>query len=240
MDKLLFVIGASSDMGYAAIKEVGGQYRTVVAHYLHMNEKLQALKDELGGRLVLVQADLSVEEQVYALIHAVEEQGIPDHILHFPAPICNNQKFHKIKWDVFQKEMDISLKSFVLIGQALLPQMAKRGSGKVILMLSYVVSHIAPAYCSNYVVTKYAMLGLMRALATEYASKGITVNGISPAWVNTKYIANQPDILIRQNEAASPTGQLLEVTDIVPSIRFLLSDGADCITGQNLTISCGR
>mgnify|MGYP001651813492 FL=1 len=135
---------------------------------------------------------------------------------------------------------DISLKSFVLIGQALLPQMAKRGSGKVILMLSYVVSHIAPAYCSNYVVTKYAMLGLMRALATEYASKGITVNGISPAWVNTKYIANQPDILIRQNEAASPTGQLLEVMDIVPSIRFLLSDGADCITGQNLTISCGR
>ena len=107
-------------------------------------------------------------------------------------------------------------------------------------MLSYVVSHIAPAYCSNYVVTKYAMLGLMRALATEYASKGITVNGISPAWVNTKYIANQPDILIRQNEAASPTGQLLEVTDIVLSIRFLLSDGADCITGQNLTISCGR
>ena len=41
MDKLLFVIGASSDMGCAAIKEVGGQYRTVVAHYLHMNEKLQ-------------------------------------------------------------------------------------------------------------------------------------------------------------------------------------------------------
>ena len=47
MDKLLFVIGASSDMGCAAIKEVGGQYRTVVAHYLHMNEKLQALKAAL-------------------------------------------------------------------------------------------------------------------------------------------------------------------------------------------------
>ena len=62
MDKLLFVIGASSDMGCAAIKEVGGQYRTVVAHYLHMNEKLQALKDELGGRLVLDQKEVGHQQ----------------------------------------------------------------------------------------------------------------------------------------------------------------------------------
>ena len=75
------------------------------------------------------------------------------------------------------------------------------------------------------------MLGLVKALATEYAPKGITVNGISPAWVNTKYIDNQPDILKEQAAMNSPMGRNLEVAEIIPTIEYLLSEGASCING---------
>ena len=138
------------------------------------------------------------------------------------------------------EKMDISFKSLILILQSFMPKMAKLKYGKVVLLLSFVIDGMPPKYCSNYVMTKYALLGLMKSLAVEYADKGITVNGISPAWVMTKYIDNQPDFLVEQNAQLSPIGRNLLVSDIVPSINWLLSDGADCVNGQNISITCGR
>lgn len=241
MDKNLLVIGASSDMGMASIHKLSSNYEYIIAHYYHMNDTLQRLKDNLGDKLICLQADLSDEHQVKRLIDEIKQASIqPTHIISFPAPLCNNQRFHKIAWDVFESEINISLKALILILQAFIPEMAKKHYGKVVVMLSIVVNNTAPAYCANYVVTKYAMLGLVKALATEYAGKGITVNGVSPAWVQTKYIANQPDILVEQNMQSSPIGRILVVDDIVPTIEYLLSDGADCINGQNISVSGGK
>lgn len=239
---VLLVIGASSDMGMALIRRVHENYDRIIAHYNHMSDGLKALSDDLGAdKLALLKADLSKEEEVVGLIENVREIcDTPSHIIHFPAPICNNSKFHKIKWEVFQNEYEISLKSAVLILQAFLPSMAKSRYGRVVIMLSYVVNNTAPAYCCNYVVTKYAMLGLVKSLASEYASKGITVNGVSPAWVNTKYINNQPEMLKEQYAMNSPIGRNLEVEEIIPTIQYLLSEGAACVNGENITISCGR
>lgn len=239
---ILLVIGASSDMGMALIRKVHGNYDKIIAHYHHMSEKLSSLREEVGNdKMILLQADLSLEDSILNFIDQVKLiSDCPSHIVHFPAPVCNNSKFHNIRWEVFQREYDISLKSAVLILQAFLPRMAKNHYGRVLIMLSYVVNNVAPAYCSNYVVTKYALLGLVKSLATEYATKGITVNGISPSWVNTKYIDNQPDVLKEQFAMDSPIGRNLEVGEIVPTMEFLLSEGASCINGENITISCGR
>lgn len=240
MDKNLLVVGASSDMGMALIRKISPNYKKVIAHFFHMNDGLQQIKEELGSKLVCLQADLSDESQVHRLIREIRDiQILPTHIVHFPAPICNNRRFHKIAWDVFENEMDISLKALILILQAFMPDLSKLHYGKVVVMLSFVVNNAAPAYCANYVVTKYAMLGLVKALAAEYAGKGITVNGVSPAWVQTKYIANQPEILIEQNAQASPIGRNLTAADVVPSIEFLLSAGADCVNGQNILVTGG-
>lgn len=241
MDKNLLVIGASSDMGMALIRKISSNYKKVIAHFYHMNDQLQCLKNELGSRMVCLQANLSDELQVRKLIDEIRDTQVqPTHIIHFPAPLCNNQRFHKIAWDVFQNEMNISLKSLILILQSFMPGMIKQHYGKVIVMLSYVVNNSAPAYCTNYVVTKYAMLGLIKALATEYAGKGITVNGVSPAWVQTKYIANQPEVLIEQIAKNSPIGRNLTVSDVIPTIEYLLSDGAACVNGQNISVTGGE
>ena len=118
--------------------------------------------------------------------------------------------------------------------------MAKAKYGRVVLTLSFVVRDAPPKYCAQYVAAKYALLGLMKALAAEYAGKGVTVNGISPAWVVTKYLDTQPAMLVEQNAQQSPIGRNLEVADLVPTIGYLLSDGAACVTGQNIYITAGR
>ncbi len=241
MEKVLLVLGASSDMGMETIRELSGDCDCILAHYRSMNPGLEKLQAELGDKLLCLQADFSSEEEVLRCVEEIRQTGkIPTHIVHFPAPLCDNAKFPKIPWDTFQREIDISLRSIVLVLQALLPLMAKQRYGRVVMMISYVVNGAAPAYCCNYVVTKYALLGLVKSLATEYAGKGITVNGISPAWVNTKYIANQPELLVEKNRELSPIGRILEPQDIVSGIRFLLSDGAACVSGQNLSVTCGR
>lgn len=241
MGRTLLVIGGSSDIGMETIRQMHMDYDKVIVHYNHMNANLETLESELGERMVCMQADLSDEQQTRDLVENIKGMDVvPSHILHLPAPWCYNQKFHKIEWGVFQNEMDISLRSLVYVSQTFLPIMSRRKYGRLVVMLSFVVNGMPPGYCTNYVVTKYALLGLVKSLATEYADKGITVNGISPSWVMTKYISNQPEILIEQNAQRSPLGRNLEVDDIVPTIKYLFSDGAACVNGENISITCGR
>lgn len=241
MEKALLVVGASSDMGLATIKALENDYDLIIGHYRTMNEHLLAQAKKMGKKILLLQSDLSREDELNGLIEEIRQKDLsPVHIIHFPAPLCENQRFHKIKWEVFQREIDISLKSLIAISQAFLPGMVKRREGKIIALLSFVVNHVPPKHCANYVITKYAMLGAIKAMAAEYAEKGITVNGVSPAWVMTKYLSNQPDFLVQQNAANSPLGRNLTVEDVIPTIAFLLSDGGSCINGQNITISFGR
>ena len=193
MEKALFVVGASSELGTATIQMLKSDYNVIVAHYRHMNRKLEALKEEMGQQLICVQADLSIEGQIADMLGEIKEAGIkPSHIIHFPAEPVRIRKFQKTGWDIFQKELNISVKSAVMILQALLPDMVRQGNGRVILILSMVVNGMPPKYNSDYVLTKYALLGLVKALAVEYADKGITVNGVSPALIQTKLLENMP------------------------------------------------
>lgn len=241
MGKDLLVIGASSDMGIETIREIHPDYDVIIAHYHHMNTRLESLKEELGERLVCVPADLSNETDTKNLIETICKMAIvPSHIIHFPAAPIQTRKFHKLSWDVIQKELDISLRSIVLILQEFLPRLTKRNEGRVILMLSMVVNGMPPKYNSDYVVVKYSLLGLVRSLAIEYADKGITINGISPALVQTKFVNNMHAFQIEQNAQLSPAGKNLETADVIPTIKFLLSSGASAINGQNICITYGR
>ena len=83
-------------------------------------------------------------------------------------------------------------------------------------------------------------MGLMKALAQEYAGKGVTINGISPTMIETKFLNDIPDLLVQQNAMNSPTKENLKVQDVVPTISFLLSNNANSITGQNIAITNGN
>lgn len=240
--KILLVTGASSDVGLALIRKIYGNYDTVLAHYNRSDAGILALKEKFGDKIIPIKADFSLEESSRALADTILAKDIvPTHFVHLPARPLNNIKFSKTTWDTFDAEMSTSFRSAVILCQTFLPVMAKRRCGKIVFMLSHNVINQPPIkYAVPYTSVKYALLGLMRSLSCEYADKGITVNGVSPSMIETKFLADVPDLIIEKNAAESPLKRNLNVEDVISAFEFLLDKGANCVTGHNIAVTGGN
>ncbi|MDR3244150.1 MAG: SDR family oxidoreductase [Elusimicrobiota bacterium] len=243
--KILFVIGASSDMGMELIRKVYLKYDVIIAHYRQLSKQLEQLQefceDGVVSKISLTQADLISEDETKNMISEICGRGLfPTHIVHFPFPKTDNSKFVKTDWSVFQDMWNIGFRSLTLIAQSFIPRMIKEGGGKIVVMLSKALNNAAPKYCAHYTSVKYAMWGLVKSLSVEYADKNINVNAISPGWVDTKYNSNQHTIVVERNLANSPLKKYMQSSDIIPTIEFLLSEKANSINGQNIFITGGE
>jgi len=237
-NKTLFVTGASSELGTALIEMVADNYDTIVAHYRSSASRLLPLEEKLGEKLVMVQADFADAMSVRKMLDFMAERELkPDHVVHLAAAPMENEKFKKLGWCDFAAATETDLRPIVDILGDFLPFMTKQKYGKVIFMLTSCTVGMPPKYKSVYTTTKYALLGLMKSLAVEYADKGITVNGVSPEMIETRFLDNLPDLIKEMNAADMPMGKNLTVDQVVPTLAFLLSDGADMISGQNIAIT---
>jgi 3-oxoacyl-[acyl-carrier protein] reductase len=168
-----------------------------------------------------------------------ENYGAPNKIVHLVSPKFKNIRFKDVSWDDFQNEINISLKSLVFILKKLLPRLAKEKKGKVICVLSSVVLNIPPKSLVQYTTVKYAMLGLVRSLASEYSDKNIQINAISPSMIETKFLENINEKLVELNAYNHPLKRNAKVDDIIPIIKILLSEESDYINGVNIPITGG-
>jgi 3-oxoacyl-[acyl-carrier protein] reductase len=240
-EKTLLVLGASSEVGIALIKAVQENYGLIYAHYGNNDEGLLKLKMDMGDKLLLIRDDFSLPEAGGGVIHEISKNGIwPDHMVLLSSPKVENIRFRKSTWENFEKYLHVSLKSAINISREVLKHLDKdEREGRIIFMLSSCVNGVPPKYLSSYVTAKYAMLGLMKALATEYDSKNITVNGVSPGMMETKFLSEMYDHAIEENALKSPFGRNLHVDEVIPAFEYLLSDGASKVTGQNIVVTGG-
>lgn len=242
MQKVLLVTGASSDVGMQLIRNVYTDYEMIYMQYRKLNDDFEKLISDLGNEveLVPIEADFFEPESVQAMIATIKEKGIlPNQIVHFPAPKAYNKQFHKDAWENYEAAWEISVHSIVSILKEFIPSMAKNRYGRIVFMLSSVTKNIPPKFQSCYVMIKYALLGLMKSLAAEYAEKGITVNGVSPDMMETKFLSEVPHLIIEQNAENSPLGRNIYVEEILPVFAYLLSDASVAITGENIAITGG-
>lgn len=240
MDKVIIITGASSDLGMAYIRERGREYTQIIAHYHHENDKFTALRAEYGDRILPIQADFGDRESVAGFTSQIKETGlVPTHILHLVSPPPRSVKFHKSSVAEYERMMQVSLYSIMEILKAFLPAMQKAKYGRIVFMLSAYVKIPDPKFAAPYVSAKYALLGLMKDVAAEYAAKGITVNGISPQMIETKFLKDVPELIVEQQRMAGPLQRLLKTEDVLPAMDMLLSDAA-AITGENIGVTGGN
>jgi len=245
MARTLLITGAASDVGVELLKNIYSDYNEIFLQYRNINEALLKVVNEIKEdskppHITLLQSDFEDEARVDAMINAIEQtRHIPDHIIHLPAPRPYNQRFHKDNWENFDRGWDISVRSIVKILEKFIPHMSRQKYGRIIFMLTSCTKGSSAKFQSSYVTVKYALLGLMKSLSVEYADKGITVNGISPEMMDTKFISDLPELLIEQNRASSPLKRNVKLDEIIPIMLYMLSDAGAAMTGENIAITGG-
>ena len=242
MGCVYLLLGASSDLCGAFMKRHRWQADDeIIAQYCHNRDKLEELQKNLPAKMELWQADFSDAASTQNFADKLRQKKIvPTHVLHVPAVLIENMRFTEIDWHDAEKQLHVQCRSLWLTLQAVIKGMAKAKTGKIIIGLSSCSMNVPPKFLAGYVMAKYALMGMGKALASEYAPKGIQVNMISPSMMETKFLANVYDGVVEQTAAANPQKRNARPEDAAGLIEYLFSDNNTFITGANIPVTGGE
>ena len=205
--------------------------------------KLEEVRQEIeqaGGTAAVFLADVSKESDVLRLEREVSGRLGPVQILINNAGVNIRKNLVDFSLEEWSTVLDTNLTSVFLMCRAFVPHMKGKGYGRI-LNLTSIMSHISLPGRSAYSSSKTALLGLIRALALELASDGITVNGISPGPFATDMnlpVINNPEANA-QFLSSLPVGRWGKVEEIGSLALFLCSVSAGFITGTAILIDGG-
>ena len=239
MKGTLLVLGASSDIGIDYLRRYADRYEIIAAQYHTNDRELLKLKEEIGEKICLFQADLTKEAEVDALISDMKEKQMePDYILHLPARKTVLKRIKETDLGDLRKDFELQVVSVMNIIRNFSDHMEKEQFGRICFMLSS-VTYQAVTFNLSYIVSKYALLGAVKALAAEFAAKKIMVNAVSPTMIDTKFLDDKPDMVKQKMISMVPVKRLANEYDVTRAIAFLLSDENEYITGDNILIGGG-
>jgi len=233
--KVALVTGASRGIGRAAAVALAKIGATVAVNYKTRGQEAEAVSREIqdmGGRVVALQADVSIAADVNRMVRQVESQLGPVAVLVNNAGITRPQPIDKITEKDWDEVLAVNLKSVFLVTQAVLPAMraAKRGR---IINLSSVAAQTGGVIGPHYAASKAGIIGLTHSYAALLAKEGITVNTIAPALIETDMIRDNP----RATPALIPVGRFGTVDEVADVVVMLATNGY--ITGQTINVNGG-
>lgn len=135
--------------------------------------------------------------------------------------------------------IEVNLLGSLYCARAALRSMLNREGGGRIINISSIIGSHGYTGLAAYSASKAGLDGLTRSLAREVGRRQITVNSIAAGYMKTKMSAGLSSQQLDQVVRRTPLGRLAEISDIVPLVLFLLSDAAQMITGQTITVDGG-
>jgi 3-oxoacyl-[acyl-carrier protein] reductase len=144
----------------------------------------------------------------------------------------------RAKEEEIDRVLAVNVKGAIAAARAAIKVMMRAKAGRVVF-LSSVVGEMGNAGQAVYAASKAALLGLMKALAREYASRGITVNAVSPGFIETDMTTGITGELKEAMLRTIPLGRTGRAEEVAAAIVFLCSDEAGYVTGQTLRVNGG-
>ena len=145
---------------------------------------------------------------------------------------------HRMTAEQWQRDIDVNLTGAFRTVQACLGPMRERGYGLIVVVSSVAALGGLPGQVA-YAASKAGQLGMMRTLASENASRGITVNAVLPGLVATEQVLAMPAEVRERAFAALPSGRPVEPAEIAAAIAFLVGEEAAQVSGQAIAIDGG-
>jgi 3-oxoacyl-[acyl-carrier protein] reductase len=235
--KKALVTGATGGLGGAIARLLHKQGASVALSGTRV-EALEALAAELGERAVTVACNLSDKDSVEALIPAAEEKLGGLDILVNNAGVTRDNLFLRLKDDDWDSVIAVNLTAAFRLSRAAVKSMMRRRYGRIISIGSIVGTTGNPGQ-GNYAASKAGLIGMSKALAAEVASRNITVNVVSPGFIESPMTQALND---KQREGILsdvPMGRLGSGADIAAAVAYLASEEAAYVTGQTLHVNGG-
>lgn len=243
--KVAVCVGSATGMGAQAAYRLAMEGARVVVGDINLDatEKLVARIAANGGEAVAQACDISDEDQVNALIRGAAQRFGGLDLMHVNAADLSLGKIDgdalSIDLSTFDRSLDVGLRGHLLCTRAAIPLMRDRGKGAIVYTSSDAAKSAAPFQFSYY-VTKAGLNALMRHVAIRWGAKGIRANAICPGVVLTETVMrNMSDEVRAQALKQMPSTRLGEPEDIANLVNFLLSDEAEWINGQAISIDGG-
>lgn len=242
MQRVALVSGSSRGLGRVIARRLARDGMAVAVNGLHddeLRETAEAIAAD-GGVARPFAADVTDERAVSMLVEAVAGALGPIGVLVVnatgPQPEAS---ISDVSWDDHLAQLEFFVKSPVLLGRAVLPEMQRNAFGRIIHIDSE-VADLPPPGRSAYAVAKSAQIGLMRSWAVELAPLGITVNAVAPGFVPVERHEDVPPAVRDAYLATVPAGRMGIPDDIAHAVSFFASEEAGFVTGQRLVVDGGR
>jgi len=240
-DRVAVVTGSSRGIGRAIALKLASLGAKVVVNYRSNKaaaEETLRLIREAGGEAIVIQADVSLYDDAQRLI-----RGALDHFGRLDILVNNAGttrdallvRMSEEEWDIV---INTNLKGVFNCCKAAQRAMLKQRYGRIVNITS-VAGLAGNAGQTNYASAKAGIIGFTKSLAKEIGSRNITVNAVAPGYIPTDLSGQLPPELIARGIEMTPLGRAGTLDDIANAVSFLVSDEANYITGQVLSVDGG-
>lgn len=238
--KVALVTGASRGIGRAVALKLASEGADLIVTATSL-ERAQKTADEItsmGRKALAVKVDVAVTAEVEALFAKIVENFGKIDILVNNAGITRDGLLMRMKDDDWDAVVDVNLKGTFTCTREAVKLMAKSKSGSIV-NISSVVGEMGNAGQANYCASKAGIIGFTKAVAREYAKRNITINAVTPGFIETDMTEVLSQTVKEDLLKQIPSGRLGKPEDIANAVYFLVSEMAGYITGHVLAVNGG-
>lgn len=246
LGRVAFVTGGTRGIGAAICRSLAAQGADIAAGYSGNQQAAEQFAESFAEgfadrRLTLHRGDVASAQDCRRSVGEVVEQHGRLDILINNAGITADRSVLKMQDEDWRKVIDVNLSGAFYLSQAALVHMLERGSGRIV-MISSVIGEMGNVGQVNYAAAKSGLFGLTKTLAREAAMQqqragrtdgiGVTVNTVTPGFVETEMLASVPEKVLDGIRTKIPLGRLGRPDEIARVVHFLAADASSYITGQ--------
>ena len=239
-ERVAIITGAGRGIGRSISFELARkQIKVVIAEYANYGDQTAREINEEGFQAIFQKVDVSDFESVKSMVDNVKEKfGHIDILINNAGirPTCPFLKMTSLEWN---KVIGVNLTGAFNCCSLIAPMMVKQKWGRIINISSLAAQQGSTGGHSHYAAAKAGLIGLTKSLARELAPYGITVNCVSPGWIDTEGWDGQLDGNREAYAKKIPLLRLGQPEDVAKTVSFLASDQAEYLTGVTIPVNGG-